>query len=113
MEIFVRLLVWILNLVYGRRGGSAVAALTEDPMDEIVLRQYEEERKSKRLDSIVESFKSAAATQGTVDYGDLEWDSYDRVVETAEQFMFYNRRSMQKIIAKSAFKDRQEILTLR
>ena len=113
MEIFIRLLVWILNLVYGPRGDSAVTAMTENPMDEIVLRQYEEERKSKRLDSIVESFKSTAATQGTVDYDDLKWDSYDTVVETAEQFVFYNRGAMQKIIAKSAFRNHREIVTLR
>jgi hypothetical protein len=114
MEIFVRLFVWVLNLVYGPRGGSAVAGLTENPMDEIVLRQYEEERKSQRKDSIVESFKSTAApVPGAVDYDDLKWDSYDQVVETAEQFVFCNGRSTQKIIAKSAFRNRQEIVTLR
>lgn len=114
MEIFVRLLVWALNLVYGPRGGSAIAALTENPMDEVVLRQYEEERKSQRKDSIVESFKSATPpVQGSVDYDDLKWDSYDRVVETPDQFVFYAGRSTEKIIAKSAFTNRQEILTLR
>jgi hypothetical protein len=113
MELFVRVFVWVLNLVYGPRGGSAVAALTEDPMDEIVLRQYQEELKSKRLDSIVESFKSTPATHGAVDYDDLKWDSYDRAVETPEQFVFYNGRSTQKTIPKSAFTNRQEIVTLR
>jgi len=114
VEIFVRLFVWVLNLVYGPRGGSAVTALDENPMDEIVLRQYEEERKSQRQDSIVESFKSTATpVQGAVDYDDLKWDSYDQVVETAEQFVFSNGRSTQKTIAKSAFTNRQEIVTLR
>jgi hypothetical protein len=114
VEIFVRLFVWVLNLVYGPRGGSAVAALKENPMDDIVLRQYEEERKSERQDSIVESFKSTATpVQGAVDYDDLKWDCYDKVVETAEQFVFSNGRSTQKTIAKSAFTNRQEIVTLR
>ena len=112
MEIFVRLFVWILNILYPR-AGQGVAALTEESIDDIVHRQYEEERKSKRLDSIVDSFRSTAATQGAVDYDDLKWDSYDRVIETAKQFVFYNGRSTQKIIAKSEFANRQEIVTLR
>jgi hypothetical protein len=91
-----------------------VAALTVDPMDEIVTRQYEEERKSKRTDQIVESFKSATApVHGAVDYDEMKWESFARVVETPEQFVFYGERSVQKIIAKSEFFNRQEIGTLR
>jgi hypothetical protein len=113
MEIFARLFVWILNILYPR-AGQGVAALTVDPMDEIVTRQYEEERKSKRTDQIVEGFKStASAVQGTVDYDEMKWDSFSRVVETPEQFVFYSERSVQKIIAKSEFFNRQEIVTLR
>ena len=113
MEILVRLFVWMLNFIYPR-AGSAVVALTEDPMDEIVTRQYEEERKSQRADQIVEAFKSTAtAVHGAVDYDDLRWESYDRVVETPEQFVFYGERSVQKIIPRSTFTDRREIETLR
>jgi hypothetical protein len=113
MEIFVRLFVWILNILYPR-AGQGVAALTVDPMDEIVTRQYEEERKSKRTDQIVESFKSATApVHGAVDYDEMKWESFARVVETPEQFVFYGERSVQKIIAKSEFFNRQEIGTLR
>ncbi len=87
-------------------------------MDETVLREIEEsrrlEREAQRQDKIVESFKSTATpVQGAVDYGELNWDSYDRVVETLEQFVFYNGRSVQKTIAKSAFTNQQEIVTLR
>jgi hypothetical protein len=113
MEIFVRLFVWMLNFIYPR-AGSAVVALTEDPMDEIVTRQYEEERKSQRADQIVEAFKSTATpVHGALDYDEMKWDSFVKAVETPEQFVFYGERSVQKIIAKSAFTDRREIVTLR
>lgn len=87
-------------------------------MDEKVLIELDEARKlvreAQRQTQIVENFKSSAASvQGAVDYDELNWESYDRVVETAEQFVFYNGRSTQKIIAKSAFTNRQEIVTLR
>ena len=83
-------------------------------MDEIVTRQYEEERKAQRADQIVAAFKSTAtAVHGTVDYDEMKWDSFVKVVETPEQFVFYGERSVQKIIAKSGFTDRREIVTLR
>lgn len=91
-----------------------MVALTEDPMDEIVTRQYEEQRKSQRANQIVAAFQStASAVPGAVDYAELRWDSYDRVVETPEQFVFYEGRSVQKTIAKWAFSSRQEIVALR
>jgi hypothetical protein len=112
MEIFVRIFVWLLNLTYGR--GRPAAAFTEDPMAEIVTRQYEEERKSQRTDQIVGAFKSTTApVQGAVDYDEMNWDSFSKAIETPEQFVFYNSRAVQKIIAKSAFSNRLEILTLR
>src|SRR4030095_6717489 len=112
MEIFVRLFVWILNLVYGR-GGTSVP-LGQDPMDELVQRQYEGERRSKRTDQIVEAFKSSTdPVYGAVDYDELKWDSFNKAIETPEQFVFYNGRSVQKILAKSEFSRRQEIVTLR
>jgi hypothetical protein len=113
MEILLRLFVWMLNFVYPR-AGSTVVALTEDPMDEIVARQYAEERKSNRADQIVGAFKSTAVpVLGAVDYDELKWDSFSKVVETPEQFVFYGARSAQKIIAKSSFANRQEIVALR
>src|SRR5262245_24341756 len=114
MGSFVRLFLWVLNLFYGPRGASAVGALADDSMDDIVRRQYEDERKSRRTDSIVESFKSASLpVQGVVDYGDIEWDSYDKVVETAEQFVFSRGSATARIIAKAAFTNRREIVALR
>ena len=113
MEILVRLFVWMLNFIYPRAGSAAVA-LTEDPMEEIVTRQYEEERKAQRADHIVAAFKStASAVHGAVDYDEMKWDSFVKVVETPEQFVFYGERSVQKIIAKSGFTDRREVVTLR
>jgi hypothetical protein len=87
-------------------------------MDEKLLLEMEEsralEREAQRQSKIVESFQSTAPTiQGAVDYDALEWDAYDRLVETPEQFVFYSGRSIQKVIAKSAFTSRQEIVTLR
>jgi hypothetical protein len=113
---FVRLFLWILNRTYGRQ--NAPSLYGTNPMDEKVLIELDEarklEREAQRQTQIVENFKSSAASvQGAVDYDELNWESYDRVVETAEQFVFYNGRSTQKIIAKSAFTNRQEIVTLR
>jgi YcxB-like protein len=72
------------------------------------------EREAQLQTQIVENFKStASAVHGAVDYDEMKWDSFVKVVETPEQFVFYGERSVQKIIAKSAFTDRREILTLR
>jgi hypothetical protein len=112
MEIFVRLFVWILNLVYGRGGSNVVVG--QDPMDKVVERQYDEERKSKRRDQIVEGFKSSTdRVHGAVDYDELKWDSFKKAIETPEQFVFYDGHSVQKIIRKSEFSSRQETVTLR
>jgi hypothetical protein len=115
MEIFVRLFVWILNLTYRRQDAPLYGA---NPMDQSVLLEFDESRKlqreGERQTQIVENFKSTATSvHGAVDYDDLKWDSYDRAVETADQFAFYNGRSTQKIIAKSAFTNHQEIVALR
>src|SRR5215470_4299419 len=98
MEILVRLFVWILNLTYRRQGAPLYGA---NPSDQSVLLEFDEsrklEREAKRQAAIVESFKSnTAPVQGAVDYAEFNWDSYDRVVETTEQFMFYNRQTVQK-----------------
>jgi hypothetical protein len=112
MEIFVRLFVWILNFTYGRRGGSTLYG--QNPMDEVLLREHQEESESKRKDRLVEEFKSAAApVQGAVDYEEMKWESFSRVVETPEQFLFYSDRSMAKVMAKSSFSSRQQVLALR
>jgi len=49
----VRVLVWILNVVYGPRDGMIFSAINLESIDDIIRRQYEDERKSQRLDSIV------------------------------------------------------------
>ena len=89
-----------------------------NPMDEKVLLEFEEsrelEREAQRQNRIVEDFKSTAVpVLGVVDYDELRWDSYDKVVETLDQFVFYNGRSIQKTITKSAFTNRQEVVALR
>jgi YcxB-like protein len=112
MEIFVRLFVWILNFTYGQRRRSSLYG--QNPMDEVLLREHQEESESKRKDRIVEDFKSAVApVQGAVDYEEMKWESFSRVVETPEQFLFYSDRSLAKIIAKSSFSSRQQVLALR
>jgi hypothetical protein len=112
MEIFVRVFVWILNRIYGR--GGANAKVRQNPLDEMVLRQYDQERRSKRTDQIVEDFKSSTEpVRGAVDYDGLKWDSFNKAIETSEQFVFYYGPSVRKTIAKSEFSSRQEIVTLR
>ena len=116
MEIFVRILVWILNRTYGRQ--NLPSQYGSNPMDEKVLLEFEEsrelEREAQRQNRIVEDFKSTAVpVLGVVDYDELRWDSYDKVVETLDQFVFYNGRSIQKTFTKSAFTSRQEVVALR
>src|SRR5258708_37675704 len=112
MEIFVRLFVWILNLTYGRR--SPTSLYPQNPMDEVVLSEHEEESQSKKKDHLVEEFKSAAApVQGTVDYDEMKWESFARVGETPEQFTFYSGRCIAKVVDKSKFSNRLELLTFR
>jgi len=78
------------------------------------MREHQEESESKRKDRLVEEFKSATApVQGAVDYEEMKWESFSRVVETPEQFLFYSDRSVAKIIAKSSFFSRQQVLALR
>ena len=115
MEIFVRLFVWLLNLTYRRQNAPLYGA---NPVDQSVLLEFDEsrklEREAQKQNAIVESFKSTAApVHGAVDYGELTWESYDWAVETPEQFVFYKGRSVQKVIAKSALENRQEVATLR
>jgi hypothetical protein len=112
MEIFVRLFVWILNYTYGRRGPTSL--YSQSPMDEVLLREHQEENESKRKDHLIEEFKSAAApVQGAVDYEGMKWESFSRVVETPEQFTFYAGRSIARLIAKSEFSDARQIAALR
>jgi hypothetical protein len=112
MEIFVRLFIWILNYTYGRRGPTSL--YTQSPMDEVLLRERQEEDELKRKDHLVEEFKSAAApVPGAVDYEEMKWQSFSRAVETPEQFTFYRGRSIAKLIAKSEFPDARQIAALR
>ena len=116
MEIFIRLFVWILNRTYGRQGQTPLYG--SNPMDQKVLFDYEEsrkmEREAQRQNAVVESFKSTSTpVHGAVDYGELQWDSYDKAVETSEQFVFYSGRSIAKIIEKSLFTNPQELHTFR
>jgi len=116
MDILIRLFVWILNRTYGRNKPTSLYG--SNPMDEKLLAELDEsrrlEREAQRQSKIVESFQSTATpVEGAVNYADLNWESYDRVVETPEQFAFYNGRSAQRIIAKSAFTSPQEIAALR
>ena len=112
MEIFVRLFLWMLRYTYGRRGGGTLYG--PSAMDEVLLNEHDKEREEKRKDHVVEEFKSdAAPVQGAVDYADMKWDSFTRVVETPEQFEFYSGPTVQKRIAKSEFSSPQELATLR
>ena len=115
MEILIRLFVWLLNITFRRQEAPLYGA---NSVDQSVLLEFDEsrklEREAQKQNAIVESFKSTAApVHGAVDYAEMDWSSYDRAVETPEQFVFYTGRSVQKMIAKSAFADRQEVATLR
>jgi YcxB-like protein len=115
MEILIRLFVWILNRTYRRQGTSLYGA---NPMDEHVLQEYEiarqEDRNAERQQQVVATFQSAATpVQGAVDYSDMRWDSFSRVVETPEQFTFYSGRGIAKVIEKSSFTTSQELVTFR
>jgi len=112
MELFIRLLVWILNYTYpSRRTGAASA---QSALDEAVLRKHQEESEARRKDQLVENFKSDTTPfPGAVDYQEMKWDSFSRVVETQEQFVFYGERSVAKTIPKIGFSTGLELVTLR
>ena len=112
MEIFVKIFVWILNHTYRRP--KATGVVEQDPMVEALLREHEEEAEAQRKNQIVEAFKSTAApVKGAVDYDDLKWESFTRVVETPVEFTFLSGRNIAKVIAKSEFSSPQEIRALR
>jgi hypothetical protein len=112
MEIFIRLFVWILNHTYRRPKETGV--VEQDSIVEVLLREHEEQAEAQRKDQIVANFKSdAAQVRGVVDYDELKWESFSRVVETPAEFTFYSGKNLAKVIAKSEFTSRQEILALR
>ena len=112
MEIFVRLFVWILNHTYRRP--KATGVVEQDPMIDVVLREQEEEAEAQRKNQIVEAFKSTASpVQGAVNYDELKWELFSRVVETPAEFAFLSGRNIAKVIAKSEFSSPQEIRALR
>lgn len=115
MEILIRLFVWMLNFIFRRQEAPLYGA---NATDQTVLLEFDEsrklEREAQKQNAIVESFKSTAASvHGAVEYDELKWESYDRAVETPEQFVFYSGRSIQKMIAKAGFSGPEEIATLR
>jgi hypothetical protein len=112
MEIFVRLFIWILNHTYRRPKSTGV--VEQDPMVEVLLREHEEQAEAQRKDQIIAHFKSdTAPVRGVIDYDELEWKSFSRVVETPAEFTFYSGKNLAKVIAKSEFSSRQEIRALR
>ena len=111
MEILTRLFVKILDYIYGRMPKPASA---RDPLVEEVLRRTEEEQQVQKRQQIVDSFKSSATPQqGAIDYDDLSWGLFTRAVETQAQFDFYRGRDVAKMIEKSRFTTRQELITFR
>ena len=116
MEIFVRLFIWILNRTYGRRGSTSVYG--SNPMDEHVLQEYEiarqAERNAERQQQAVAAFKSTVSpVQGAIDYGEMQWESFSKVIESPERFTFFSGRNIAKVIEKAQFTNRQELLALR
>jgi hypothetical protein len=112
MEIFVRLFIWILNHTYRRPKSTGV--VEQDPMVEVLLREHEEKAEAQRKDQIIAHFKSdTAPVRGVIDYDELAWKSFSRVVETPAEFTFYSGKNLAKVIAKSEFSSRQEIRALR
>ena len=112
MEIFVKIFVWVLNHIYPRR--KATGVVERDPTVDAVLREHEEEAEAQRKNQIVASFKSdTAPVRGAIDYDDLKWESFSRVVETPAEFTFYTGKNITKVIAKSEFSNPQEIRALR
>jgi len=112
MEIFVRLFIWILNHTYRRPKSTGV--VEQDPMVEVLLREHEEQAEAQRKDQIIAHFKSdTAPVRGVIDYDELKWEFFSRVVETPAEFTFYSGKNLAKVIAKSEFSSRQEIRALR
>ena len=111
MEILIRLFVKILDYIYGR---MPKPANPRNPLAGEVLRKIEEEEQAQKRQQIVDSFKSSATPQqGAIDYDDISWGLFTRAVETAVRFDFYRGRDVAKMIEKSRFTTRQELITFR
>jgi len=112
MEFFIRLLIKLLNYAYPKPAKSTVYG--ENAAEEAVLRDYDNEQEEKRKARIVGQFQgSEEAVQGAVDYAELRWHAYTRVVETPQQFTFYSGPSIVKVIAKKELTDMRQIAALR
>ena len=112
MEIFVRILVRILDWLYGPR--SSMQGTGVDPVTDALFRKYDEDAKDQNLQTTAEKFvPDAVPVAGTVNYNEMKWDAYSRVTETPEQFSFYNGQSLALILRRSQFRDHREVLTLR
>lgn len=112
MEFFVKIFVWVLNHIYPRR--KATGVVEQDPTVDTLLREHEEEAEAQRKNQIVANFKSEAApVRGAIDYDDLKWEAFSRVVESPAEFTFYSGKNIAKVIAKSEFSSPQEIRALR
>jgi hypothetical protein len=112
MEFFIRLLIKLLDYAYPKPKKSTVYG--ENAAEEAVLREYDDEQEERRKAEFVEQFHSSAeAVQGAVDYGELRWNAYTRVVETPEQFAFYSGPSIVKVIAKKELAEMRQIAALR
>jgi hypothetical protein len=84
-----------------------------DPLVEVWKEADQDAKTPRRVAPEVDFQSGATPVDGAVDYGGMKWDAYSKVIETAEQFLFYCGRSLAIVIRKSSFKERQEILALR
>jgi hypothetical protein len=70
-------------------------------------------RTNSRVAPEVDFVSAAVPVEGAVDYQEMKWDSFTRVVETSEQFAFYSGKSVARLVARRSFTSHQEILALR
>ena len=61
----------------------------------------------------VDFVSTAVPVEGAVNYNEMKWDTFTSITETPEQFTFYGARTVAKVIEKSKFSSRQELLTFR
>jgi hypothetical protein len=84
-----------------------------EPLEKVWNEAERDSKTEQRVAPEVDFVSTAVPVEGAVDYREMKWESFSRVVETPEQFTFYSGRSIAKVIPKPHFKDHREIVALR
>lgn len=109
MEFLIKLLRWILNYSYKKPKPTP-----EETQADAILSEHQAAMDNELKERMIAEFKSTAVPeQGAIDYGEMKWESYTRVVETPDQFTFYSGANVARVIRKNELSDARQQAALR